>query len=149
MAALMAVPLAAQMRGGLPLLTPTARPAFSPHPLLFPDVHRAAPSAVYLGTPLWSEWPSYSSAPSVIIIQPPAAPAAKQTEDAKPITPVMIELQGARYVRRGADEAVKSNSARPDFESRVVHGPARTDAGPARPTRRSGPARRRLGPRPT
>ena len=133
MAALMAVPLAAQMRGGLPLLTPTARPAFSPHPLGFPDGHRAAPSAVYLGTPLWSEWPSYSSAPSVVIIQPPATPAAKQTEDAKPITPVMIEWQGDRYVRHGADEAVKSNAARPEvFEPKVVPGPARADAGLAR-----------------
>jgi hypothetical protein len=135
MAALMAAPLAAQMRGGLPLLRPTARPAFSAHPSGFPDGHRALPSAVYLGTPLWGEWPSYSSAPSVVIIQPPATPAAKQTEDAKPITPVMIELQGDRYVRRGTDAVVKSSPPRPEIpQAKIAHGPAaRTaDAGLAR-----------------
>jgi hypothetical protein len=124
MAAIMGAPLAAQMRGGLPTLAPTARPSFGSRAFRFPDGHRGVPAAVYLGTPFWGDdWTSYTSSPSVIVIQAPAPSAVKQNEDAKPIMPVMIELEGGRYVRRSADETAKSNSPRTEMAAQTgVHG---------------------------
>lgn len=121
--AMVGAPLAAQMRGGLPTLAPTARPSFSSRGFRFPDGHRGVPAAVYLGTPFWGDdWASYTSSPSVIVIQPPAPPAVKQTEDAKPIMPVVIELEGDRYVRRTPDETAKSTSPRTEVGRTVAPG---------------------------
>lgn len=100
--------------GGLPILAPS-----SPHSG-FPGSghHRPFPTGFYLGTPLWADdyFPHNDQPPQVYVIQTPAASPEKPTlEEPKPIVPVMIELQGDKYVRRATAETSnpQANSANP------------------------------------
>src|ERR1700751_5531202 len=56
------------------------------------------------GFPLWPDYvPSNETAPSVIVVQTPAAPVERPTttsEEPKSAAPLLIEWQGDRYVRR-------------------------------------------------
>jgi hypothetical protein len=67
--------------------------------------HNSFPRAVYWGAPFWADDFSspYAQPPSVIVVQPAPAATISSTrpmEESKPITPLMIEWQGDRYVRR-------------------------------------------------
>ena len=87
----------AQGRGGSIVIGPRPQPQIHQH-------HFGSP--IFLGG-AW--YPGYGydpvqTTPQVIVLQPqvPAAPVVK--EDPKPITPLMIELQGGRYVRSDRTE---------------------------------------------
>jgi hypothetical protein len=89
--------------GGLPILAPS-----SPHSG-FPGSrhHRPFPAGFYLGSPLWADddYPHNDQPPQVYVIQTPAAPPEKSIfEEPRPVVPVMIELQGDKYVRHATGE---------------------------------------------
>jgi hypothetical protein len=95
---------------GFPVLAPS-----SPHSG-FPGSghHRPFPASFYLGSPVWGdEYYSYGEqSPQVYVIQaPPASQQRSAFEESKPIVPVMIELQGDRYVRHATGEVSNSQSA--------------------------------------
>jgi hypothetical protein len=82
--------------------------------------HHRMPSAVYPGFPLWSGsyFPANESAPSVIVVQSPAAPAERVTaipEEPKSAAPLLIEWQGDRYVRRTSVTTTSSRDSQPDY----------------------------------
>lgn len=95
---------------GFPVLAPS-----SPHSG-FPGNrhHRPFPASFYLGSPFWADdYYSYGEqSPQVYVIQaPPASQQRSALEEPKPIVPVMIELQGDRYVRHATGEVSNSQSA--------------------------------------
>ena len=93
--------------GGFPVLAPSA-----PHNGFPGNGHRRPfPASLYLGSSFWADdyYPSGEQAPQVYVIQAPTAPQQKSAfEETKPIVPVMIELQGDRYVRRATGEISNS-----------------------------------------
>src|ERR1051326_6234487 len=91
--------LAQRGAGASITIGPRPQPAMHQH-------HFGAP--IFLGGP-W--YPGYGTdfvqtTPQVIVVQAPAPAAPVVKEDPKPITPLMIELQGGEYVR--SDRAEKS-----------------------------------------
>lgn len=116
MVSILATPSVAQRGGhnGFPVLAPS-----SPHNG-FPanGHHRPFPASFYLGSPFWADdyYSSGQQAPQVYVIQAPAAPQQRSAlDDSKPIVPVMIELQGDRYVRRTSGEVSNSQSGAPSL----------------------------------
>jgi hypothetical protein len=84
-------------RGTGVVIAPRPQPRMHPH-------HFTAP--LFLGG-AW--YPGYGddlvqASPQVIVLQAPAPPAPIVKEDPKPITPLMIELQGGQYVRSDRNE---------------------------------------------
>ena len=82
--------------------------------------HTAFPRAVYLGSPFWSDDFSspYAQAPSVIVLQTPQpspAPSNAPKEEPKPASPLMIEWQGDRYVRRTETSGTSTRNNQPDY----------------------------------
>jgi hypothetical protein len=102
-----AMPLAAQRGGGLPILGPTVSPAAGSGSFHSSNGQHAHGNgrAVYLGTPFWADdfGSSYAEAPSVIVVQTPAQQNFVERDEPKPAAPLLIELQGDRYVRRTND----------------------------------------------
>jgi hypothetical protein len=104
---LLVAPSFAQRGGGhngLPILAPP-----SPHNGFAPGSghHRPFPASFYLGTPLWAEdfYSHNDQPPQVYVIEAPSAVQQKTAfEEPKPVVPVMIELQGDRYVRHATGE---------------------------------------------
>jgi len=78
----------------------------------------AFPRSVYLGSPFWADdfGSAYPQAPSVIVVQPPPSTttSAAPKEEPKPASPLMIEWQGDRYVRR-TDTSSTSTRNQPDY----------------------------------
>ncbi|HWX93537.1 MAG TPA: hypothetical protein VNY29_12975 [Terriglobales bacterium] len=111
-AVVLVMPLAAQRGGGLPILEPTVSPAARSRSLHSANGQHAHGNgrAVYLGTPFWADDfdSSYAEGPPVVVVQ--AAPAQKsvEREEPKAEAPLLIELQGDRYVRR-TDRAEGAN----------------------------------------
>jgi len=107
---LLATPGIAQRGGhnGFPVLAPS-----SPHNG-FPGNghHRPFPASLYLGTPFWADdyYSNGEQPPQVYVIQGPSAPQQRSVEEPRPIVPVMIELQGDRYVRHATGEVSNSRS---------------------------------------
>ncbi len=70
------------------------------------------------GFPFWPDYlPSNETAPSVIVVQAPAAPAerpATEPDELKSAAPLLIEWQGDRYVRRTSADA-NSRASQPDY----------------------------------
>jgi hypothetical protein len=104
--ALLVAPSFAQ-RGGhnsLPVLAPP-----SPHNGFAPGSghRRPFPASFFLGTPLWADdfYSHNDQPPQVYVIEAPAVQQKTAFEEAKPVVPVMIELQGDRYVRHATGEA--------------------------------------------
>src|ERR1700740_1597528 len=94
---------------GFPVLAPS-----SPHSG-FPGNghHRPFPASFYLGTPFWADdyYSNGQQAPQVYVIQaPPATQQRSAVEEPNPIVPVMIELQGDRYVRHATGEVSNSQT---------------------------------------
>jgi hypothetical protein len=82
--------------------------------------HPAFPRAVYLGSPFWTDDFSspYTQAPSVIVLQTPQPSTAASTapkEEPKPASPLMIEWQGDRYVRRTDTSGTSTRNNQPDY----------------------------------
>jgi hypothetical protein len=80
------------------------------------------PRSLYLGTPLWFDDypPNDNVAPSVIVVQAPAQPAASARpvfEETKSAAPLLIEWQGDRYVRRTTGTATETNPAPLDYSA--------------------------------
>ena len=67
--------------------------------------HRFFPNQFFLAAPFLGDYPEVlgPQAPTVIVLQTPAA-APEPKEQAHPATPLLIELQGDRYVRYGDPE---------------------------------------------
>ena len=74
--------------------------------------HRPFPASLYLGTPFWADdyYSNGEQPPQVYVIQGPSAPQQRSVEEPRPIVPVMIELQGDRYVRHATGEVSNSRS---------------------------------------
>jgi hypothetical protein len=92
--------------------------------------HHRMPRAVYPGFPLWSDsyFPANDSAPSVIVVQPPAAPVERVTtipDEPKSAASLLIEWQGDRYVRRTSATTTSARDTQPDYVA---------DAKPGAPT---------------
>lgn len=110
------------------------------------DQHTAFPRAVYLGTPYWMDdgYAPNPQTPSVIVIQtPPVATAssAKPSEETKPVTPLMIEWQGDRYVRREANSAgARTNQSDYVAESKTQPGQKHSSSAIPPPITTSTPA---------
>ena len=103
-ASLMASPLVAQMRGGLPVLAPSS-PSASVSRGSAAHFARRGPGgrSLYLGTPFWGD-EGYAQEPPVYVIQTPAAESPRRVVDERtPEAPLLIELQGDQYVRRTAE----------------------------------------------
>src|SRR5215475_4122546 len=70
-------------------------------PRLQPQTHQHFRAPIFLGG-AW--YPGYGTdivqtTPQVIVLQAPTPAAPVVKEDSKPITPLMIELQGGQYIR--------------------------------------------------
>ena len=106
---LLATPLAAQRGGGLPILGPTVSPAAGSRSFHSSNGQHAHGNgrAVYLGAPFWTDdfGSSYAEGTPVVVVQAPPAPQNfVEREEPKPAAPLLIELQGDRYVRRTEHE---------------------------------------------
>jgi hypothetical protein len=111
-ASLMASPLLAQMRGGLPVLAPSSPSA---------SVSRGFPGhfarrgsggrSLILGTPYWGD-EGYAQEQPLYVIQPPVAESPHRVIDERtPEAPLLIELQGDQYIRRTGDNHTAHNGA--------------------------------------
>ncbi len=85
------------------------------------------PHAFYPGVPLWldSYFPASDSAPSVIVVQPLAAPAQRATvtpDEPKSAAPLLIEWQGDRYVRRTSATTTSARDTQPDYAADTKSG---------------------------
>jgi hypothetical protein len=78
-------------------------------------------NVIFLGEPWLANYPLQSGQPTYIVLQPQASPAAKPAEEPKPITPLLIEWQGDRFVRMTSTEPwLRNGSSTPQAE---VHQP--------------------------
>jgi hypothetical protein len=79
-------------------------------------MRRFGNSEVILGAPLWyADYPYENAAPSqpqIVVVQVPAASTAPAPPEIKP-EPLLIELQGDRYVRLSGGNSVPEASDRP------------------------------------
>ena len=66
-----------------------------------PFRHQFFPQSFFVGEPWFADYSPVSQNPQLIIIQQPAVSTLRPRDEAKPITPLMIELRGDRYVRVG------------------------------------------------
>jgi hypothetical protein len=87
--------------------------------------HRRIPAPFYWGAPFWSDAYLPPSAPtsSVIVVQPPSAPAqhpSSQTEEQKTSAPLLIEWQGDRYVRRTSTAETSTRATQPDYVADAI-----------------------------
>lgn len=85
--------------------------------------HRAFPhnsSAIVLGEAWLDTYSSQPGQPTYIVVQPPA-PEAKPAEPPKPVTPLLIEWQGNRFVRTtGVEPLLRNGSAAPQASTDYV-----------------------------
>jgi hypothetical protein len=79
--------------------------------------HGFGPSAIFLGDPFYADYPvaPLTVPPQYVVVQPPAVPADPPQETRS--EPLMIELQGNRYVRFGGSRqsAERGTNAAPDY----------------------------------
>jgi hypothetical protein len=143
-AVLLITPLSAQLgRSPMPLPRSATSVSRSFSSTMWHDHSASFPRAIYLGTPLWFDESSspYTQTPSVVVIQTQPAPverSAPQREEPTPASPLMIEWQGDRYVRRTEVSSAGPRSAQPDYiaEARpqpAVKHPNATTARPSEP----------------
>lgn len=142
---LLSAPSFAQRGGGMPAahmafpagrtfqrgITSISRPAF---PGEFARFRGAG--LVNLGYPFWGEGGSeISSQPNIIVLQNGAEPAPQRMAEPepKPADPLLIELQGDRYVRVGSKSA-GSTGATPAVEQAAEPASAHAALAPLPPT---------------
>ena len=68
-------------------------------------------NVIFLGEPWLDSYPPQSEQPTYIVLQPQAPVAAKPAEELKPITPLLIEWNGDRFVRTTSVEPLLGNSS--------------------------------------
>ena len=68
-------------------------------------------NVIFLGQPWLDTYNSSQPGTTYIVLQPPAPVAAKPQEESQPITPLMIEWRGDRFVRMGADSPPSTGPA--------------------------------------
>ncbi len=92
------------------------------------------------GFPIWPDYlPSNDGAPSVIVVQAPAAPVerpASKPDDPKSAAPLLIEWQGDRYVRRTSADA-NSRASQPDYIADAKAAATTRTVISSRPTKKS------------
>ena len=66
-------------------------------------------NVIFLGEPWLDSYPPQTGQPTYIVLQPQAPAAAKPVEESKPITPLLIEWNGDRFVRTTRAEPLLSN----------------------------------------
>jgi hypothetical protein len=86
-----------------------------------PHSHSSGPGAIFLGDPFYADYPiaPVTVPPQFVIVQPAtSADTAPETKS----EPLMIELQGNRYVRFGGRQpsAERSTNAPPDYSAAGV-----------------------------
>jgi hypothetical protein len=82
-----------------------------------------APNSFFIGAPWFADYPvAPVQNPQIIVIQQPAVSVPQIREEPKPINPLLIELQGDHYVRRG------DQGPGPQAKLRA-HGPVPAEAG--------------------
>lgn len=95
----------------------------------FPGVRS---NLVFLGEPWLDSYPTQSGPVTYIVVQPQATVAAKPPEEAKPITPLLIEWHGDRFVRTTSIEPLLGNgSAAPQLSADYVQ--RKTEENPRTP----------------
>ncbi len=84
----------------------------------FGSGHRSRfPGSFFVGGPFWSD-AYYDPSPNVVVVQSPQPPAAQFSapiEEHKPTAPLLIELQGDRYVRLTSDSTNTARTIQPDY----------------------------------
>src|ERR1700687_5140565 len=103
-AAVLVTPLAAQRGGGLPTLGPATSPAPGSRSFHWTSGQHFHGNGrtVYLGAPFWGDdfGIFYAEVPPVVVVQGAAGEQnLVEREEPKPAAPLLIELQGDRYVR--------------------------------------------------
>jgi hypothetical protein len=98
-----------------------------------PPSHHRMPRAFYPGFPLWADsyFPGNDSAPSVVVVQPPAALLERVNtfaDEPKSAAPLLIEWQGDRYVRR-TSTTTGSRDSQPDYVGDKSGAPTNTKTG--------------------
>jgi hypothetical protein len=68
-------------------------------------------NVIFLGEPWLDSYPPQTGQPTYIVLQPQAPAAAKPVEESKPITPLLIEWNGDRFVRTTSVEPLLSNGS--------------------------------------
>jgi hypothetical protein len=120
----LAVPVAAQVRGGMgfgggrpagPVGVPAGHFAISFHARPSGDVGRRFTAAPFTGLPGYYADYLYENPgvqpPQVTVVQPAPTPAAQPKEDPKPPVPLMIERRGDRFVRYHGSERAAADDA--------------------------------------
>jgi hypothetical protein len=103
-----------------------------------PPSHPVGPAAILLGSPfLYADYPTQPWAvqpppPQVVIVQPASAAAAPPEAKSEPL---LIELQGNRYVRFGGRQqsAERGMNAPPDFAEAEPHASPQITQRPTQP----------------
>jgi len=103
-----------------------------------PHPHPFGPGAIFLGDPFYGDYPVEPLTvppPQVVVVQPASAAATPPETVSEPL---MIELQGNRYVRFGGRQqsAERGTNAPPDYTEAEAHtsalqGPAQPELAPA------------------
>ena len=86
---------------------------------------------IFLGEPWLDSYPPQAGQLTYIVLQPQAPVAAKPAEETKPITPLLIEWNGNRFVRTTDVEPLLSNSSsspQPSAKSQARAGAPHSDA---------------------
>lgn len=115
---ILATPGIAQRGGhnGFPVLAPSSRHNGFPGN----GHHRPFPASLYLGTPFWAGdyYSNGEQPPQVYVIQGSSVPQQRSAfEEPKPIVPVIIELQGDRYIRHATGEVSSPQSSSANLAS--------------------------------
>jgi hypothetical protein len=99
-----------------------------------PHSHSFGPGAIFLGDPFYADYPvaPLTIPPQYLVVQPP--PAIETAPEAKS-EPLMIELQGNRYVRFGGRPqlADRGTNSPPDYAAADAKSPSLQQAQPELP----------------
>jgi len=99
-----------------------------------PHSHSFGPSAIFLGDPFYADYPvaPLTIPPQYVLVQP--TPAIDTTPEVKS-EPLMIELQGNRYVRYGGKQQLAERGANlpPDYVEADAKSPSLQQAQPELP----------------
>jgi hypothetical protein len=101
-----------------------------------PHPHRFGPSTIFFGDPFYADyptqpWPIQTPPPQVVLVQPTSRTDAPPEPGSEPL---LIELQGNRYVRFGGRQqsAERSTNAPPDYAEEIPAAAPKTQH-PTRP----------------
>jgi hypothetical protein len=110
-----AIPLVLILMGSPVFAQHHATARFSVSPGVGSSSHARRPHAFYLGAPFWMDGYYPPPSPSVVVVQSPPPAQPVQPEAPKTSSPLLIEWQGDRYVRRTSAGAASARSTQPDY----------------------------------